>query len=49
MAREDRPDAHITLVVDTSGSMDIRERLGLVRSTLALLALGYATPTPWPS
>ncbi len=39
VAREDRPDAHITLVVDTSGSMDIRERLGLVRSTLALLAL----------
>lgn len=39
VAKEDRPDAHITLVVDTSGSMDIRERLGLVRSTLALLAL----------
>jgi Ca-activated chloride channel homolog len=39
VAKEDRPDAHLTLVVDTSGSMDIRERLGLVRSTLALLAL----------
>jgi Ca-activated chloride channel family protein len=35
----DRPEAALTLVVDTSGSMDIRERLGLVRSTLALLAL----------
>lgn len=34
-----RPPAALTLVVDTSGSMDIRERLGLVRSTLALLAL----------
>jgi Ca-activated chloride channel family protein len=28
----------VTLVVDVSGSMDIRERLGLVRSSLALLA-----------
>jgi Ca-activated chloride channel family protein len=37
--RRDRPEAAITLVVDTSGSMDIRERLGLVQSTLALLAL----------
>jgi Ca-activated chloride channel family protein len=36
---EERPPASITLVVDTSGSMDIRERLGLVRSSLALLAL----------
>jgi Ca-activated chloride channel homolog len=34
-----RPPASITLVVDVSGSMDIRERLGLVRSTVALLAL----------
>jgi Ca-activated chloride channel family protein len=34
----DRPDAVITLVVDTSGSMDIRERLGLVQSSLAVLA-----------
>jgi Ca-activated chloride channel homolog len=39
VSREDRPEAAITLVVDTSGSMDIRERLGLVQSTLALLAL----------
>ena len=39
VAREDRPEAALTLVVDTSGSMDIRERLGLVQSTLALLAL----------
>lgn len=34
----DRPRANVTLVVDTSGSMDIRERLGLVQSSLALLA-----------
>ena len=35
-----RPAAgvNITLVVDRSGSMDIRERLGLVQSSLALLA-----------
>lgn len=39
VAPEDRPDTAITLVVDTSGSMDIRERLGLVRSTLALFAV----------
>ncbi|MFC7491597.1 MULTISPECIES: vWA domain-containing protein [unclassified Knoellia] len=32
-----RPVA-LTMVVDTSGSMDIRERLGLVKSSLALLA-----------
>ncbi|MPZ61236.1 MAG: DUF3520 domain-containing protein [Propionibacteriales bacterium] len=32
-----RPPAAITFVVDTSGSMDIRERLGLVKSSLALL------------
>ncbi len=38
VADEDRPSAHLTLVVDTSGSMDIRERLGLVKSSLALLA-----------
>ena len=35
---DDRPSAHLTLVVDTSGSMDIRERLGLVKSSLDLLA-----------
>lgn len=34
---QDRPAANITFVIDTSGSMDIRERLGLVKSSLALL------------
>lgn len=38
VAAEDRPPANITLVVDRSGSMDIRERLGLVQASLALLA-----------
>ncbi len=33
----DRPPASLTFVVDTSGSMDIRERLGLVQASLALL------------
>ncbi|MGH3358064.1 MAG: vWA domain-containing protein, partial [Nocardioidaceae bacterium] len=33
----ERPPASLTFVVDTSGSMDIRERLGLVKSSLALL------------
>ena len=33
----DRPPANITFVIDTSGSMDIRDRLGLVQSSLALL------------
>ena len=33
----ERPAAAITFVIDTSGSMDIRERLGLVKSSLALL------------
>ena len=37
LADEDRPRANITFVIDTSGSMDIRERLGLVQSSLALL------------
>lgn len=37
LADADRPAAHVTFVVDTSGSMDIRERLGLVKSSLALL------------
>jgi Ca-activated chloride channel family protein len=32
-----RPPANITFVIDTSGSMDIRDRLGLVQSSLALL------------
>jgi len=34
----DRLPVALTLVVDTSGSMDIRERLGLVKASLALLA-----------
>lgn len=34
----ERPPVAVTLVVDTSGSMNIRERLGLVKSSLALLA-----------
>ena len=38
VAAADRPRVNITLVVDRSGSMDIRERLGLVQSSLALLA-----------
>jgi len=33
----DRPAANITFVIDTSGSMDIRERLGMVQASLALL------------
>ena len=33
----ERPSANITFVIDTSGSMDIRDRLGLVQSSLALL------------
>ncbi|WP_162802289.1 vWA domain-containing protein [Ornithinimicrobium murale] len=37
VADEDRPPANITFVIDTSGSMDIRERLGLVQASLALL------------
>ncbi|MDQ3738885.1 MAG: von Willebrand factor type A domain-containing protein [Actinomycetota bacterium] len=37
LAPSERPPAAITFVVDTSGSMDIRERLGLVKSSLALL------------
>ena len=37
VADDDRPPANITFVIDTSGSMDIRDRLGLVQSSLALL------------
>lgn len=33
----DRPDAHLTFVVDTSGSMDREDRLGLVKESLLLL------------
>ncbi len=32
-----RPAANLTFVVDTSGSMDIRNRLGLAKASLALL------------
>jgi Ca-activated chloride channel homolog len=35
---EERPRAHVTLVVDRSGSMDLQSRLGLVKSSLAVLA-----------
>ncbi len=38
VAQESRPRVNVTLVIDRSGSMDIRERLGLVQSSLALLA-----------
>ena len=38
VSASDRPPANITLVVDRSGSMDIRDRLGLVQSSLAVLA-----------
>ena len=38
LQESNRPPAALTFVVDTSGSMDIRERLGLVKSSLALLA-----------
>jgi Ca-activated chloride channel family protein len=38
VADADRPPVALTMVVDTSGSMDIRNRLGLVKSSLALLA-----------
>lgn len=34
----ERPRVNVTMVVDRSGSMDIRNRLGLVQSSLALLA-----------
>jgi Ca-activated chloride channel family protein len=38
LSEHDRPRAHVTLVVDRSGSMDMQERLGLVKSSLAILA-----------
>ena len=38
VAATERPRVNVTLVVDRSGSMDVRDRLGLVRSSLALLA-----------
>ncbi|WP_116998671.1 vWA domain-containing protein [Desertimonas flava] len=43
LADEDRPPANITFVIDTSGSMDIRERLGLVKASLALLVRSLRT------
>lgn len=43
IADEDRPPANITFVIDTSGSMDIRERLGLVKASLALLVRSLRT------
>ena len=50
VADADRPPANITFVIDTSGSMDIRDRLGLVKSSLALLvAAPRATTTRSPS
>ena len=39
LADEDRPPAHLTFVVDTSGSMDIRERLGLVQASLGSIVV----------
>lgn len=39
LGEEDRPPVALTFVVDTSGSMDIRERLGLVQASLAMLVL----------
>ena len=43
LSDEARPPANITFVIDTSGSMDIRERLGLVQSSLALLVRSLRT------
>lgn len=43
LADAERPAANITFVIDTSGSMDIRERLGLVQSSLALLVRSLRT------
>ncbi|MBJ7355799.1 von Willebrand factor type A domain-containing protein [Nocardioides sp.] len=40
LSQAERPRLNVALVVDRSGSMDIRERLGLVKSSLALLANG---------
>ena len=37
LATDARPPANLTFVIDTSGSMDIRSRLGLVKASLALL------------
>lgn len=38
LAEDDRPRAHVTLVVDRSGSMDTENRLGLVKESLGVLA-----------
>ncbi len=37
LSDEERPPANITFVIDTSGSMDLQDRLGLVKASLALL------------
>ncbi|HLR95793.1 MAG TPA: von Willebrand factor type A domain-containing protein [Jiangellaceae bacterium] len=37
LSDEERPPANITFVVDTSGSMDLQDRLGLVQASLAML------------
>jgi Ca-activated chloride channel family protein len=37
LTEAERAPANITFVIDTSGSMDVRERLGLVQASLALL------------
>ncbi|HEX7196124.1 MAG TPA: von Willebrand factor type A domain-containing protein [Candidatus Limnocylindria bacterium] len=40
VADAQRPDARLTFVVDTSGSMDMENRLGLVKQSLGLLVDG---------
>lgn len=39
LSEEDRPPVALTFVIDTSGSMNIRSRLGLVQASLAILVL----------
>ena len=40
LADEQRPDARLTFVIDTSGSMEMENRLGLVKRALGLLVDG---------
>ncbi|MGH2380947.1 MAG: YfbK domain-containing protein [Candidatus Limnocylindria bacterium] len=40
LADAQRPDARLTFVIDTSGSMDMENRLGLVKQSLGLLVDG---------
>lgn len=40
LADAQRPDARLTFVIDTSGSMDMEDRLGLVKRSLGLLVDG---------